>query len=103
MDGCFLWFGFGDNLCVVDWIICCVVGDVFVVDSLIGCLLCVEDFNFDGFDFFVVDFDELFLVDVEVWKIEVDFIEEFYDMFGEKVFVVLCVELVLLCYCFVKV
>ena len=97
-DGRFLWPGFGDNSRVVDWIIRRVSGEVSTIDSPIGRLPLVEDFNLDGIDVPEADLEELFSIDTGAWKTEADLTEEFYDTFGDKVPAALRAELASLRY-----
>ncbi|GAB3600423.1 phosphoenolpyruvate carboxykinase (GTP) [Microbacterium tumbae] len=83
-DGRFLWPGFGDNSRVVDWIIRRIGGEVAAADSPIGRLPLVEDLDLDGVDVTEADLEELFRVDAEAWRAEADGVEEFFDIFEDR-------------------
>lgn len=82
-DGNFLWPGFGDNLRVLDWIIDRCEGKVDADETAIGFVPKAEDINLNGIEDEVskAQLEEILSVDKDLWKAEVDGIDEFYAKF----------------------
>ncbi|HKL93689.1 MAG TPA: phosphoenolpyruvate carboxykinase (GTP) [Clostridia bacterium] len=83
-EGNFLWPGFGDNMRVLDWIIRRCEGTVDAVKTPIGYVPNPEDIELEGTDMTADDIAGLLTVDKDLWKKEVEGIEEFYKKFGDK-------------------
>jgi len=83
-DGRFLWPGFGDNARVLDWIIRRLQGEAQAVETPIGHVPAVGSLDLEGADVSQNDLDELFAIDVDAWLEEVGLIDEFYDLFGDR-------------------
>lgn len=72
-NGEFIWPGFGQNLRVLIWIIGRLKGKAAAVESPIGWRPNYNDLNWDGLDkteFNEADFNELEVIDRELWKTE---------------------------------
>ena len=83
-EGNFIWPGFGDNLRVLEWIMGRCFDEAEAEESPIGYLPKVEDIDLEESGVDAQTLRELLNVDRELWKQEVEGIEEFYAMFGEK-------------------
>jgi len=83
-NGDFIWPGFGDNLRVLEWILGRCFDEVDAVETEIGFMPKPEDINTEGLDIDVETIKELLSVDRDLWKAEVEGIEEFYAKFGDK-------------------
>ncbi len=83
-NGDFIWPGFGDNLRVLEWILGRCFDEVDAVETEIGFMPKAEDINVEGLDIDVDTINELLSVDRDLWKAEVEGIEEFYAKFGDK-------------------
>ncbi len=83
-EGNFIWPGFGDNMRVLEWIMGRCFDEADAEESPIGYLPKVEDIDLEESGVDAQTLRELLNVDRELWKQEVEGIEEFYAMFGEK-------------------
>ncbi len=83
-EGNFIWPGFGDNLRVLEWIMGRCFDEAEAEESPIGYLPKVEDIDLEESGVDAQTLRELLNVDRELWKQEVEGIEEFYAMFGAK-------------------
>ncbi|MBR4056949.1 MAG: phosphoenolpyruvate carboxykinase (GTP) [Oscillospiraceae bacterium] len=83
-EGNFIWPGFGDNMRVLEWIMGRCFDEAEAEESPIGYLPKVEDIDLEESGVDAQTLRELLNVDRELWKQEVEGIEEFYAMFGEK-------------------
>ncbi len=83
-DGNFIWPGFGDNMRVLEWIMKRCFDEVDAQETAIGYLPNPEDINLEGLDFDIDQLKSILEVDKDLWKAEVDGIEEFYKQFGTK-------------------
>ncbi|RWZ68467.1 phosphoenolpyruvate carboxykinase (GTP) [Labedella populi] len=97
-DGEFLWPGFGENARVLEWIAGRVAGEAGAVESIIGRLPVVDEFDVDGLDLPDDALEQLFAVDVESWRQEADLTEEFFSGFGSRLPAALATELAALRY-----
>ncbi len=84
-EGHFIWPGFGDNMRVVMWILDRCAGKVDAVETPIGFVPKAEDIEIDGLDITVDTVRELLNVDADLWKEEIDGIDEFYKQIGDRV------------------
>ena len=84
-EGHFIWPGFGDNMRVVMWILDRCAGKVDAVETPIGFVPKAEDIEIDGLDITVDTVRELLNVDADLWKEELDGIDEFYKQIGDRV------------------
>ena len=80
-NGNFIWPGFGDNMCVLDWIIKRVEGKVDAVETPIGFLPKKGDINLKGIEDEVTSEveDKLLAVDVDLWKKEIAEMRRYYN------------------------
>ena len=85
-DGNFLWPGFGDNMCVLEWIIKRCEGMVDADETAIGFVPKAEDINLAGIEDEVSEaqLKEILSVDNSLWDDEAKGIEEFYSKFGDR-------------------
>ena len=84
-EGHFIWPGFGDNMRVVMWILDRCAGKVDAVETPIGFVPKAEDIEIEGLDITVDTVRELLNVDADLWKEEIDGIDEFYKQIGDRV------------------
>jgi len=84
-DGSFLWPGFGENSRVLEWMLERVDGQVAARESAIGLLPHLDDLNVDGLNLPEGALDELFAIDADSWRSEVDATEEFFATFENRV------------------
>jgi phosphoenolpyruvate carboxykinase (GTP) len=82
-DGRFIWPGFSENSRVIEWIVRRIEGEVEVVDSPVGKLPRVRDFNVAGLDLSYEDLQSILSVDRGAWSREVDQIGAYFDELGE--------------------
>ena len=75
-DGSFMWPGFGENFRVLKWILARTEGEASGVECEIGII--PEEIDFDGLDITPEVKAELFEVNRELWKAEIEEIESFY-------------------------
>lgn len=84
-DGSYLWPGFGENARVLEWILERVDGQIPAKDSPIGLLPTEYGLNTDGLGLTEEAIAELFAIDPESWRAELNSTEEFFDSFGGRV------------------
>ena len=84
-DGRFLWPGFGDNMRVLKWINDRLHGRGYGVESPVGWMPRLEDFDLEGMENFTKDdFTELMEVDRDAWLREVVAVEEVeFNLYGK--------------------
>jgi phosphoenolpyruvate carboxykinase (GTP) len=82
--GKFLWPGFGDNLRVLEWMIKRVKGEADAVETPIGALPKIDEFNLDGIDLPDDAREKLFGFDREGWRAEFDGIASYLDEYGPR-------------------
>lgn len=78
-SGKYLWPGFGENSRVLEWIFQRTSNGQEALQSPIGSL--PKNLNLDNLD---VNLKELFSLDFEEWKKEVEELKEYFQLFGEK-------------------
>jgi phosphoenolpyruvate carboxykinase (GTP) len=83
-DGNFIWPGFGDNMRVLEWILKRCSGEVDAQETPIGYEPYPQDINLEGTDVSLETLTGLLSVDKDLWKEDVQNIEEFYQDFGGK-------------------
>ncbi len=83
-EGHFIWPGFGDNLRVLKWILDRCEGKAEANETAIGYVPNAEDIDLTGLDFDIETLKGILEVDNDLWKAEIDGIEEFYAKFGDK-------------------
>ncbi len=83
--GEFIWPGFGENLRAIEWILKRAFDEVGADESPIGYLPKPEDINLRDLNFEIEKLKQLLHVDRKLWKQEVEDIQEFYALFGDKV------------------
>jgi len=77
--GCFLWPGFGENMRVLKWIVDRCHGRVGALESPLGWVPYVQDFDLDGLEGFgPEEFEHVQRIDPEEWKKEVISQEELF-------------------------
>ena len=81
-DGKFMWPGFGENSRVLEWVCKRVDGEVESVETPLGGVPNVNDFNLDGLDLSTAELEELLKVDTELVKSELPQVKEFLAKFG---------------------
>ncbi|MCS5729838.1 phosphoenolpyruvate carboxykinase (GTP) [Herbiconiux moechotypicola] len=85
-DGRFLWPGFSENARVLEWVVRRIEGDVEAVDTPVGKLPRVRDFNVAGLDLGYEDLQAILSVDREAWSREADEIERYFgEIGGERI------------------
>lgn len=82
-DGKFLWPGFGENTRVLEWIVARLEGEVASVDSAIGGLPMISEFNVAGLGLSPEVMGQLFDVDLDRWLNEAELTEEYFARFGD--------------------
>jgi phosphoenolpyruvate carboxykinase (GTP) len=85
--GEFLWPGFGDNARVLEWIVKRIEAgenDIGAVDTPIGKLPRTEDLNVNGLGLSNDTLTELLSVDVKGYLAEVERIQTYHTMFGDR-------------------
>lgn len=82
--GRWLWPGFGENARVLKWMTERVEGKVGAVDTAIGRLPEIKDFDISGLKVEEADMNELFRVDVNGYKNELPDMEKHFAQFGDR-------------------
>lgn len=77
----FMWPGFGDNLRVILWMLNRCEGKAGAVETPLGFEPSAEDLDLTGLDISEETLEKLLSVDKEVWKDEIQGIEDFYKQF----------------------
>ena len=83
-DGNFLWPGFGENSRVLKWIFERTSGADNAVETPIGNLPNENAFDLTGLNISPNNLKELFQVNIEDWKKEVQELKDYFQMFGER-------------------
>ncbi len=83
-NGKFMWPGYGDNIRAIKWAIERVNGTAKAVDTPIGRLPLVEEFDVSGLEISPDTLKKLFTIDTEQGKAELEEMREYYKMFGDK-------------------
>jgi len=92
-DGGYLWPGFGENSRVLKWVVQRLEGEAEAVDTPIGRVPAPGSLDIEGLDTTEDDIAKALTVDPEEWREELPQIEEWFDMFGDKLPTVLRTEL----------
>ena len=79
-----MWPGYGDNIRAIKWAIERVNGTAKAVDTPIGRLPLVEEFDVSGLEISPDTLKKLFTIDTEQGKAELEEMREYYKMFGDK-------------------
>ncbi len=82
--GRWLWPGFGENARVLKWMTERVEGKVSAVDTAIGRLPEIKEFDTTGLKIEEADMKELFRVDITAYKNELPDIDKHFAQFGDK-------------------
>jgi phosphoenolpyruvate carboxykinase (GTP) len=80
-SGRFVWPGFGENSRVLKWIIQRLSGEAKAMRTPIGYLPAPGSLDLDGLDLTWADLALLLTVDTEAWKLEAEYIPEFFRTF----------------------
>lgn len=83
-DGKFMWPGFGENMRVLKWIFERVGGRAGSVQSPVGQFPRYEDLDWRGLDFSKKQYQALMHLDIEAWKKELLYHEEFFTTIYEE-------------------
>ena len=83
-NGNFIWPGFGENLRVLKWIFERTENSVNSVESEIGYLPAKGAIDTSGLDISENDIEMLFSIQKDKWKTEVEDIEEYFKIFGDR-------------------
>lgn len=83
-DGKFIWPGYGDNSRILKWIFDRVDGTAHAVKTAIGNLPTVEDLPLDGLNISKEDLKAILSVDKEAWLKEAEDIQNYYQIFEDK-------------------
>lgn len=83
-DGKYLWPGFAENCRVLKWIFERTEGIHTGVDSPIGILPRLQDLDLSGLNVTKGDMEELLKVDPLGWEEEIEALEEYFMIFGER-------------------
>lgn len=83
-EGKFLWPGFGDNARVLKWIFERCDNKVEAIKTPIGLFPKKEDFDLSGLNLSQENFDQLFEIDLNSWKEEVNRLREYFESFKER-------------------
>ncbi|RJQ83430.1 phosphoenolpyruvate carboxykinase (GTP) [Pseudonocardiaceae bacterium YIM PH 21723] len=83
-EGQFLWPGFGENSRVLKWAIERIEGTAAAVETPIGHVPTVDQFDLDGLDAPVADIEAALRFDADEWRAELPLIQEWFDKIGEK-------------------
>jgi phosphoenolpyruvate carboxykinase (GTP) len=77
-EGRFLWPGFGENMRVLKWIVERASGHAMAIESPLGWVPRYHDLNWDGMEMTEAQFNELMMVDRDLWKQEILSHEELF-------------------------
>lgn len=84
-DGNFMWPGFGDNMRVLKWITERCAGQSNAVKTPIGLIPNGSDLDLSGLDLDQKVVDALLAIDPNIWRTEIEAIEEYFGSFGERI------------------
>jgi len=82
--GEFLWPGYGDNLRILEWILCRCRNEVDGVATPIGYVPTPESLDMTGLELSPAVMDELLRVDRDEWLKEIELIREFFGKFNDR-------------------
>lgn len=83
-NGKFMWPGFGQNMRVLKWIIDRCEGRSDAVKTPIGLVPDGRDIDLEGLDLDSDVIDALLAIDADIWREEMDAIEEYFSSFGDR-------------------
>lgn len=83
-QGDWLWPGFGENSRVLKWIFERCSGEAKARQTAIGLLPEENGFDLNGLQLSTHALNELFAVDIDAWKQEIQELREYYKIFGDK-------------------
>ena len=83
-DGHWLWPGYGENSRVLKWIFERISGQEHAVETPIGLVPAPGALDLDGLDVPAADMQALFEIDLAAWRHEANAIEEYYELFAER-------------------
>jgi len=82
--GSFLWPGYGENSRVLKWVFERCNGSANAVETPIGRLPRPEDLDTQGLDIASASLAKLLSVDTEGWLAEIPLINQYFEMFGDR-------------------
>ena len=80
-DGQFIWPGFGENISVLKWIFERASGQENATRSPIGFIPKKDALNLSGLN---ISYESLFAIDHEAWQKEVEELEQYFKLFGDR-------------------
>ncbi len=83
-NGKFIWPGFRDNSRVIKWMIDRIKGKVGGIQTPVGIMPKLSDFDVSGLDIPDATMKELFKIDKAEWEKEAAETEAFYAQFGDR-------------------
>jgi len=83
-DGKFLWPGFGENSRVLKWIVERVSGNIQAIETPIGYIPAPGSLDTKGLNITEPQLKELFKIDKNEWNVESKKIEEYFQIFGDR-------------------
>jgi phosphoenolpyruvate carboxykinase (GTP) len=83
-EGNFMWPGFGDNMRVLKWITERCEGASAAVKTPIGLIPEGKDLDLSGLDLDSKVVDALLAIDPDIWRTEIEAIEEYFGGFGDR-------------------
>ena len=83
-DGSYLWPGFGQNMRVLEWILCRVDGSRGARDTPLGWAPLPGDLDVEGLDLPDAAIAELFAIDPGAWREELAETSDFFELFGDR-------------------
>jgi phosphoenolpyruvate carboxykinase (GTP) len=82
-DQRYLWPGFGENSRVLKWVIERVEGRAVAVDTAIGRVPTPDQLDLSGLDIPTEDVTAALAVNIDEWRAEIPFIEQWFDKIGD--------------------
>jgi len=83
-DGRYMWPGYGDNMRVLKWITERCADSTPAMRTPVGLMPRADDLDLSGLEIPRGTLDALLAIDADVWRREVDEIEEFLRGFGDR-------------------
>ncbi|RKT79185.1 phosphoenolpyruvate carboxykinase (GTP) [Terracoccus luteus] len=83
-DGSFLWPGFGENSRVLEWVVDRLEGEADAVETPVGLVPAPGALDVDGLDITPEAVEKALAVDADEWRAELPLIDEWFDLFGDR-------------------